>query len=69
MTIERTTESIIVTLPANFDVTEIQRFLDYLRFKEIVSKSKATQEEIDQLAKSVNKSWWKKNKQRFLPEE
>ncbi len=38
MTIERTAESIIVTLPASFDITEIQRFLDYLRFKEIVSK-------------------------------
>ena len=68
MTIERTAESIIVTLPASFDISEIQRFLGYLRFKEIVSKSKATQIQIDELAREVNKSWWQKNKQRFLPE-
>ena len=68
MTIERTAESIIVTLPASFDISEIQRFLDYLRFKEIASKSKATQIQIDELAREVNKSWWQKNKQRFLPE-
>jgi len=68
MTIERTAESIIVTLPASFDITEIQRFLDYLRFKEIVSKSKATQEQIDQLAREVNKGWWQKNKNRYFPE-
>lgn len=68
MTIERTAENIVVTLPASFDIKEIQRFLDYLRFKEIVAKSKATQKEIDELARLVNKSWWEKNRNRYLPE-
>jgi len=68
MTIERTAENIVVTLPASFDIKEIQRFLDYLRFKEIVAKSKATQKEIDELARVVNKSWWEKNRNRYLPE-
>ena len=67
-TIERTAENIVVTLPASFDIKEIQRFLDYLRFKEIVAKSKATQKEIDELARVVNKSWWEKNRNRYLPE-
>ena len=40
--IERAAENIVVTLPASFDIKEIQRFLDYLRFKEIGAKSKTT---------------------------
>ena len=68
MTIERTAENIVVTLPASFDIKEIQRFLDYLRFKEIVAKSKATQKEIDELARLVNKSWWEKNRNLYLSE-
>jgi hypothetical protein len=69
MTIERTADAIILKLPPNINIEEIQLFLNYLRFKEIVAKSKATQEDVDQLAREVNKSWWEKNKQRFLPEE
>ena len=68
MTIERTAENIVVTLPASFDIKEIQRFLDYLRFKEIVAKSKATQKEIDELARLVNKSWWEKNRNLYFSE-
>ncbi len=67
MTIERTADEIIVKLPTNVNIEEIQRFLDYLRYKEIVAKSTATQEDADKLAREVNKSWWDKNKNRFLP--
>ncbi|MBU6341062.1 MAG: hypothetical protein KGS48_06170 [Bacteroidetes bacterium] len=67
MTIERTVDGIIVKLPINTNIAEIQRFLNYLRYKEIVAKRKATQEDIDNLARAVNKSWWEHNKHRFLP--
>jgi hypothetical protein len=43
--------------------------LNYLRYKEIVAKSKATQEDVDELARAVNKRWWEKNKHRLLPGE
>jgi hypothetical protein len=69
MTIERTADAIIVKLPTNIDIETIQRFLNYLRYKELVAKSVATQEDVDELAKEVNKSWWEKNKDRFLPGE
>jgi hypothetical protein len=69
MTIERTTDGIIVKLPTNTNIEEIQRFLNYLRYKEIVAKSKATQEDVDELARAVNKRWWEKNKHRLLPGE
>jgi hypothetical protein len=69
MTIERTANEIIVRIPNNIQIEEIQRFLNYLRFKEIIAESKATQSEIDELASTINKSWWSKNKQKFLPNE
>lgn len=71
MLVEQKSDSIVVTLPVNvdIDIEEIQRFLKYLRYKELVSKSKATQEEIDRLAREVNKSWWQKNRHRFLPDQ
>lgn len=71
MTIEQTADAIIVRLPLNININieEVQRFLNYLRYKELVSQSKATQEDVDKLAKEVNKGWWEKNKHRFLPDE
>jgi hypothetical protein len=38
----------------------------FIKYKQNVSKSKATQDEIDQLARDVNKQWWEENKHRFL---
>ncbi|HRI61054.1 MAG TPA: hypothetical protein PK228_15050 [Saprospiraceae bacterium] len=69
MTIERTADAIIIKLPTNVNIEEIQRFLNYLRYKEITVGSKAAQADADELAKSANKNWWEKNKNRFLPEE
>jgi len=43
----------------------LQRILDYVKFREIASRSKATQEQIDDLAKESKSSWWEKNKGRF----
>lgn len=69
MIIERTSDQIIIKLPSDVNIEEIQRFLNYLRYKELSSKSKATQEDADLLAREINKNWWANNKQRFLPEE
>ena len=58
MTIERTADAIIVKLPTNIKIEELQRFLNYLRYKEITAKSEATPADADELAKVANKSWW-----------
>lgn len=55
MVVERTKEEILVRIPANVDVSELQGMLDYLRYKEMTAKSKAKQAEVDELAKDVNK--------------
>ncbi len=66
MTIERTADEIIVRLPSSMDIEEILQFLNYLRYKEITQKSQATQEDADRLSKAANKSWWEKNKDKYL---
>ena len=69
MTVERTSKEIIIKLPLSVNIEEIQRFLNYLRYKELSSKSQASQEDADTLSKVVDQGWWEKNKDRFLPEE
>lgn len=65
MTIERTAKEIIIRLPADAAVDDIQRFLNYLSYKQAIKDSKATQSQIDALAKEVKKGWWEANKHRF----
>lgn len=69
MTIERTNTEIIIRLSPELKIEELQRFLNYLKFKEIAQKSKAKPTDALDLAKEVNKSWWEKNKGKYLPEE
>ncbi|MCE2823561.1 MAG: hypothetical protein LW693_14210 [Saprospiraceae bacterium] len=68
MTIQRLDNQIIITLPASTDLEGVQRLINYLLYKEATRDSKATQEEVDQLAREVNKLWWEENKHRFLPQ-
>jgi hypothetical protein len=66
MTIERNNNEIIIRLPGNLDTDGLQRLIDFLIYKEATLKSQAEQKAVDQLASEVNKSWWEKNKDRFL---
>lgn len=66
MQIERTDKEIVIRLASGTDLTGLQRILDYLKFREIASKSKATQKQIDELAKESKQSWWENNKDKFL---
>lgn len=69
MTIERTADQIAINLSANFELEKVQQFIDYLRYWEVAFKSKATQEDADQLAKEANSNWREKNKHKYLPEQ
>lgn len=66
MIIERTDKEILIRIPNSVDIEGAQRIIDYIRYQEITSKSKATQEDVDKLAEEVNKAWWEKNKETFL---
>ena len=66
MQIERIENNrIVITMSSAADVFGIQRLIDYGRYLEATSQSKATQADVDQLADQVNESWWNKNKHRF----
>lgn len=66
MNIERTENEVIIRLPANVDTEGLQRFIDYLSYKEATAKSEATQADVDQLAAEVKKGWWANNRSRFI---
>jgi predicted trehalose synthase len=67
MVIERATNNAItLSFSRETDVFGVQRLIDYARYLEATSQSKAKQEDIDELADSVNQNWWERNKNRFL---
>ena len=66
MQIERTNNEILIRVPSDTDLIGLQRILDYIKFREIASKSQATQEGIDNLAAESKATWWNANKNRFV---
>jgi hypothetical protein len=66
MVLERTDTEIVIRLPKGIDWGDLESILKYIRYREIVSKSEATQEDIDQIATEMNTSWWAENQHRFL---
>jgi predicted trehalose synthase len=66
MLIERTNREVIIRLPASVDTIGLQRLVDYLTYKEATANSKATQDQVDKLARQVKKGWWKQNRKRLL---
>jgi hypothetical protein len=68
MDIQTIDNQIIIKLPASIDLQGVQRLINYLLYKEATKDSQAKQEDVDQLAREVNKQWWQENKHRFLPE-
>jgi len=67
MSIERnSSDQIIITVSSSVDSFGLQRLIDYIKYLEATSKSKAKQSDVDKLADEVNASWWEKNRQRFI---
>jgi len=66
MKIERNKNEITITVSTGVDSFGLQRLIDYMKYLETTSKSKAKQSEIDALAKSTNESWWTENRKRFV---
>lgn len=63
MTVERKNNEILVRFSAAIKTSRIQSILDYLRYEELTSKSKATQRDVDLLLKKSKKGRFKKIKQ------
>jgi hypothetical protein len=55
-----------ITVSPSVDSYGLQRLIEYAKYLEVASKSKAKQIDVDKLADDVNASWWAKNKKRFI---
>ncbi len=63
MVITTVGNNMVIELPKDLiDVTVVQAFLDFLRYKSIVSKSQATEEDIQRLTAEINESLAERNK-------
>ena len=66
MVVERTNKEVIIRLSKSVDVEDLQRFLNYARYKELTSGFQVDQKEVDSLSNQIKKTWWSKNKKRLL---
>lgn len=65
--IKRTNDNqITITVSSSVDSFGLQRLIDYVKYLEATSMSKAKQSDIDKLADEVNATWWTKNRKRFI---
>ena len=66
MEIERTNKEILIRVSSDTDLIGLQRILDYVKYREIASKSKASQDQIDKASAESKSSWWNSNKSRIV---
>ncbi len=66
MLIETKNNDTIITIPNSISFTYLQDFLDYITVKSIVSKSKAKEKDIIDLAEKAQENWWNLNKSKFI---
>ena len=66
MLIQNINNETIIRVPNSVNFAYMQDFIDYLSVKTILSKSQATDEQIDKIAEDAQAQGWKKNKSKFL---
>lgn len=66
MQIERTTDEVIIRIPASVDTNDLQDFVNYIRYKELTSKVNVSKQKVDEIANEINKNWWTENRHKFI---
>jgi hypothetical protein len=66
MIVERQKNELVIRIPEKIDAVSLQNFINYLKVKTIVSKSRASKAAADGIAGDIKQSWWKKNSGRFV---
>jgi hypothetical protein len=67
MKVTRNNNELTISIPDNImTLGEVQELLDYIKFRSITSKSKASQKDISSLSDEIDESWWNKNKSKFI---
>jgi len=63
MKITNTKNELLISIPKGLmDISEIQRFIDLIRYKTIISKSQATEEQIEEVTNDINENLAQFNK-------
>ena len=62
MIIQRTTKEVIIRLSPDVNTEELQKMVNFARYKELTAKFKISQNEVEDLIKDIKKDWNKKNK-------
>ncbi len=61
MNIEMKENKLVIELSPDIDFNFLKRFLEYMRLKEISSKSQATDAQIMEISEDIKDSWFKGN--------
>lgn len=62
MVIQRTKKEVIVRLSPNINTEDLQRFLNFARYKEVTSNFKISQTQVDDLVDQIKNDWNKTKK-------
>ncbi len=65
MQIERTKDEVIFRLPADIGIEDLQALIDFYEYTQITKKSKATQQDVDDLVKEVKKGRWDRTRSKL----
>jgi hypothetical protein len=65
MVIERTAGEFVIRFPFTANTERMQDMIDYLRYKELTANYSVVQSEVDNLAREINRNWWKQNAAKF----
>jgi hypothetical protein len=66
MIIERTKKEVVFRLPSvNLTVDDLQAVADWVEFKSLAKKTKATQKQVDDLVNKIKKGRWNKTKSKL----
>lgn len=66
MIIERVNNEIVIKLPGDINIDELQDMTDWFQYLEITRRSKAKQADVDSLVKQIKKGRWDKRKSALL---
>lgn len=63
MKVTTSSTEILISLEKNaINLKDVQRFIDFLRLKEITYKSRAGDDDVENMANEINEDWYKNNK-------
>ncbi len=66
MVIERTEKELILKLPLDLGIQNLDKIIRYLKYTESNSNSIYNEEEINQIANESKQNWWLENKHRYI---